>query len=696
MKRTLAFVLAGVLFLSSAWIWINQNTVESWLVQQLVVDQPNEQRPLTGLQDEERWLVVVVDFDAHPATEGWNVEQANLLLEQAAVPYIEQLSGHQTELIVDVHPAVVRATETLATYGTDTSDRDTDENGVFLPLRLAEEVVSAVRSDVNWSQYDLDDDGAVDRFLILHTTKGQEENPTTKQRIWSHFTHFEEPLELPDSLEIAHYTMASLQTGSSGVGTMLHEMMHQMGAVDLYPVHDEHSFQSWKGPGDWDIMASGSWNGGGRWPGMPTGASLEMIGGDRIQTLDLDWPVTAQRPCIGPTIEMRGLTENGTVLKIDVAPSESIFVEHRNDAGYDQHLPGHGILVTYQDRSVGDLQQNELNTNPNLPWLKVIEADGRQDLLNAGNEGEASDVFGHNQSFGASGVQIRTHDGVLVPWTATVSQEGNTTEVSFAAEDCTPSFEVDLPNHGATLLANDSLPILISGEQAPCSANLVASDGRGLSLIEGQEGYELVFAQPGTPNSLLTITGSVSCDEGSVDLDYDVRVMNRIPVLDRFTDTIDPYQSVILDIPLESVGDGAQRLNVLIDGPLSRVASTAPSVDLASGMLSLTIEPNGLLTENMLVHGEIDLMTDEGVSWTLDVTLTAASSDESWQSTLLEPGRVLAILVGFLGAYLLLGTTAVPRSRDPQDDAQATVLPELDAWGRPVDDDGPWGDTHDG
>ena len=98
----------------------------------------------------------------------------------------------------------------------------------------------------------------------------------------------------------------------------------------------------------------------------------------------------------------------------------------------------------------------------------------------------------------------------------------------------------------------------------------------------------------------------------------------------------------------------------------------------------------------MLVHGEIDLMTDEGVSWTLDVTLTAASSDESWQSTLLEPGRVLAILVGFLGAYLLLGTTAVPRSRDPQDDAQPTVLPELDAWGRPVDDDGPWGDTHDG
>ena len=110
--------------------------------------------------------------------------------------------------------------------------------------------------------------------------------------------------------------MASLQTGSSGVGTIVHEMLHQMGAVDLYPVHDEIGGQSWKGPGDWDIMASGNWNGGGRWPAMPTAANMELIRPERVETLNLAWPETAARPCIGPTVELEGITQGGSVLKI--------------------------------------------------------------------------------------------------------------------------------------------------------------------------------------------------------------------------------------------------------------------------------------------------------------------------------------------------------------------------------------------
>ena len=115
---------------------------------------------------------------------------------------------------------------------------------------------------------------------------------------------------------VEHYTMASLQTGSSGVGTMLHEMLHQMGAADLYPVHDESTFQAWKGPGDWDIMASGNWNGGGRWPALPTGASLELIGAPQIQEMDLQWPEGASAPCIGPSVVMDGLAEELSLIHI--------------------------------------------------------------------------------------------------------------------------------------------------------------------------------------------------------------------------------------------------------------------------------------------------------------------------------------------------------------------------------------------
>ena len=89
---------------------------------------------------------------------------------------------------------------------------------------------------------------------------------------------------------------------------------------------------------------------------------------------------------------MEGITEGGYVLKIPINANESVFIEHRSDSGYDSRLPGHGILVTYQDLSVGDFERNEVNTNPHQPWLKVIDDNG-DDLVSGANQGEESDLF---------------------------------------------------------------------------------------------------------------------------------------------------------------------------------------------------------------------------------------------------------------------------------------------------------------
>ena len=685
----MAIGLAMVLLLSSAWMMLNESTVASWLAQQrVVVEDESEDDSLLGLQGREHWLVVVVDFEQHPAGNGWGTDDASLLINQAAVPYVEQLSGMASELTVHVHPTVVRASGTLASYGSDGTVRDTGDDGEFLPLTLAQEVVSAIRNEVNWSVYDLDDDGTVDRFLILHTTKGQEESPSVKNRIWSHFTHFEEPVEVTGERQVAHYTMASLQTGSSGVGTILHEMMHQLGAVDLYPVHDEHAFQSWKGPGDWDIMASGSWNGGGRWPAMPTGASMELIVDGRVSLLDLEWPATTESPCIGPTVAMKGVTENGSILKVDIAEHESVFIELRSDSGYDARLPGHGILVTYQDRSVGNLQQNELNTNPNLPWLSVIEADERQDLVAGANAGEASDVFGHNSSFGAHGAQIRTHDGILVPWTATVDVTNDSTSVRFEANECGADFSMDLPDHGATVLSSDHVPLQLSGQTGNCTSSLVSSDGRTVQLVANDNEEHLAFSTTGTPNSLITLSGTVTCDSSTLNMVYTVQIMNRIPVLSHYKTTISPYEERTLTVPINSIGNGSQRLNVYIDGPLSRIATSSPTVDLNTQEMSLDIKPNNLLAENMLVHGDIVIMTEEGLSWTMEVTLTAKTTNGEWYTAFAEPARMVALLTGFLGIYTLIGARSTKENEQNHLMQNEQVINQpVDAWGRKMDEE---------
>lgn len=688
MKRAVAFLLALVFFMASAAIWMNEALLESWLADQFVIEAEDDS-PLVGLQTDEHWLVVIVEFSDHPVTEAWGTDEAELLMEQAAVPYIDQLSAGTSTLSIHVHPTVVRALEPLAAYGSDGSSKDTDENGQFLPMNLAEEVVKHIESQVNWSEFDLNEDNVVDRLLVLHTSKGQEENPGIKQRIWSHFTRFDDAQNVAEGYVVEHYTMASLQTGSSGVGTMLHEMLHQMGAADLYPVHDESTFQAWKGPGDWDIMASGNWNGGGRWPALPTGASLEMIGAPQIQEMDLQWPEGTSAPCIGPSVVMDGLAEEGMVLKINIAEEEAVFIEHRSDYGYDERLPGHGILVTYQDLSVGDLEQNELNTNPDLPWLKVIEADEGNELVSGANQGEASDLFTNNTTFGSEGVQIRTHDGLLVPWTAKVGFDNETATVSFTADDCSPTFSVDLPDHGATVLPEQAVNVDLVGTDEPCTSSLISTDGRGVSFTETKEGGALVFASRGTPNSIFEVQGTITCDGSSVDLTYPIRTMNRIPQPVPFEATIDPFALTTVTLPLASEGSGQQNLAVHVDGPLSRVADAPPSVNLAEGELSLDIDPNGLLVDNMLVHGTVVMMTEEGISWTVDITLRAEQGNSDWLPSWIGFGQILALLMALGGIYALLAAYQKPKIEptSPQSPVDAgPPIQALDPWGRPVDE----------
>ena len=121
--------------------------------------------------------MVVVDFEQNPAGEGWGPEEAQTMLDQAVVPYMEQLSGGVTELEIDVHQTVVRATGAMSDYGSDENGKDTGTDGRFLPNALAEEAVLGIKQTVDWARYDLDGDGHIDRFMVLHSTKGQEENP---------------------------------------------------------------------------------------------------------------------------------------------------------------------------------------------------------------------------------------------------------------------------------------------------------------------------------------------------------------------------------------------------------------------------------------------------------------------------------------------------------------------------------------
>lgn len=698
MRSAFAWLLAALLGCSGVWIVLNPDTVEEWILQQTTVTSaPNHE--LLGLQEDERWLVAIVTFS--DAVQGPDdVGFAQQLLGDSASDYVQELSGGSSTVNVHVHPRVVMAPDPLSTYGGDINGRDTGSNGVFSPLALARHVAEQLEEDVNWSDYDLNGDKRVDRFMVLHTSIGQEESPDDTDRIWSHFTHFESPIALPNGFQLGHYTMSSLKTGSSGVGTILHETMHQMGALDLYAVENDQSYRSWKGVGDWDIMGSGNWNGGGRWPAMPTGATLDLIAANQTQPVVLEWPLTNAAPCLGPTIDLTPISDGGKVLKIPLTDRESVYVELRNDSGFDSRLPGHGVLVTQLDRTAGNEAQNTVNTNPDRPYLKVIEADGGNELLRGINSGEESDLFLNGTMFGAQGVEIRNHDGVLVSWMGKVTVTNGSFSINFRAEGCTPHFTLDLPDHGGTLLRDEALPIELLGA-TECTSNLTSTDGRGVLINLDRQ--ELRFSSAGVANSAFHISGTITCDERTVHVHHEVQLMSRIPTPADHEGVISPTSDGTIEVALPSRGNGEQRLEVHLDGPLSRVASAPNNVVLdGNSTLLVTITPNGLLSENMLVRGQIQLETEDGAMWAYNVELLASSSDTWWQDAM-TPGRVVGIALIVLAGYWFLAgmsqTTASvskpttnsephPEPEGPMVAAsELTVpLPQVDPWGRPLDD----------
>ena len=203
-------------------------------------------------------------------------------------------------------------------------------------------------SDMNLSKWDLDGDYVIDRLLILHSGQPQEIGGPSSS-IWSHFSPFDDSIKIGD-FTFEHYTMASVH---GGVGVLVHEMLHQMGAVDLYDVHSDSPTKSWHGLGDWDIMASGNWLGDGDRPSLPSASTLNIIG--------------ASDPEIVHAFQNKSYTLSpawlgGSAIRIDIAPGEIIWISYRSDYGFDSSLPGHGILVEQQDLFFGDMESNLVNT----------------------------------------------------------------------------------------------------------------------------------------------------------------------------------------------------------------------------------------------------------------------------------------------------------------------------------------------
>ena len=673
MKARIALPIAIALVVLGLLGWSNPEAVDSLFDEVRDNASSDEDAEIIGVQAQEKWLVIVTDFDDSPAQSGRDVIQAKGLLdgENGAQGYLEQLTGGASSLNITYVEEVIRATYDSTDYGHDQDgERDVGiiEGG---PAVLAEQVISEAAHSVDWEEFDLDGDGSIDRLLILHTARPQEDGSGPSSRIWSHFGPLVDPVSVSGGLKVHHYTMASLRS-SNYRGTMIHEMLHQIGAVDLYAVHDETVSQSWFGVGSWDVMASGNWNGNGAIPAMPMAPSMQLLGVDRFTDVTDDGWFEDSDLCRYPSIDLAPISQGADAHRIKLADGEWLWMENRDSIGFDSRLPGHGLLVSVQNTNVGDLESNAVNHDVAMPWLYIVEADGGDELQRAADKGSASDPFQAGDVFGASGEEVRDSHGRLVQWTATVSESSsNTLQVNLTRPSCGSTFEVLPPSGAVRTLPGEAFEFSFRGGDG-CEPEILlnVSDGRKVvaesTPLEGSDWQQisLQYDSESTAGSSGFIYGEVSCGDEDI---WDIMIpwslhSNRIlPSIYKQDVSIDTSSELLIELEVE--GDGTRVVDIIVTGPLSRIAVAPEQVEVSTGsVITIAIEPQGLVTPGMLAKGEVIFVDDLGQIESVDVELTGEGISGSADviRSLRDPS-VMSLLVCSLAAlWVLLGIERKP------------------------------------
>lgn len=628
------------------------DVIDDWLSNTIQTQNSSDEEILVGIQENENWLIIPVSFQG----DNFDLDKAQSILEPEgpASSYIGQISAEQSILNATILDEVWISNYNINFWGEDSeSGRDSGSDGAGVD-NLVENAVKDMLSGRDLSPWDFDNNGIVDRLLILHSANPQEISGGSSS-IWSHMSGLDNPVKI-GKWSINHYTIASTK---SGVGTIVHEMLHQMGAFDLYDVHSSLPTSNWNGIGVWGIMASGNWNGNGNTPALPSSSTLELIGIERGILVD---------PNYGGNFTLSPISDGGNYLNLIIGPGENIKITNRGNYGFDTSLPGHGILVEHQDTNNGDTGSNLVNTDSKNAWLKIIEADGDDALIRNKDSGSGGDVFTDGDIFGntdtSNGMIIYDNRGRLVSWSASVEYLGNDDYlISITPIINTDKINIITPRQPVELLNQESLFVEVDNSEV-CDFKIQIQTHNGNMINQTVE--KLPTGVISVPVMKIdetyplsgNIIGTMGCDSNYRQIDLRWHNVGHRIISDSFFLMIDHDKENTYSILPEYDGDSSRFYNIEIQGAASRIATLEQSQNIIPGdEIEVSVDPDGLLLPGMIARGELVLVDNFGIELRIPVTFEAKSTLNSNVifSWLAEPGNGLFMISILLAISIISG-----------------------------------------
>lgn len=281
--------------------------------------------------------------------------------------YFKDQSNGLFDLQFDV-VGPVTVSNKVSYYGSNNSWGDD-----LRPEKMVEEAVRLSSSQVDFSDYDWDNDGYVDQIFVLYAGYSEAQGAAA-YTIWPHAYNLSYAGITPpmfNGVKIDAYACSSELSGKSGstpdgIGTFCHEFSHNLGLPDLYDI----DYSGGYGMYIWSLMDAGCYCGPnlcGEVPCNFTGYERWLCGWSDLTELK-EGCVIDDMPSVsayGPTYLVRNRSY----------ADEYYLLENRQQTGWDAYLPAHGLLVMHVDYDRNAWLDNTVNDVRGHQRFVTIPAD---------------------------------------------------------------------------------------------------------------------------------------------------------------------------------------------------------------------------------------------------------------------------------------------------------------------------------
>ena len=250
----------------------------------------------------------------------------------------------------------------------------TDANPNFYPI--AKEALQKADQYVNYADYDADNDGTVDMVYFIAAGYGSNYGGNNESYLWPHASDlawysYYYGLKY-DNMSFGRYA-CSVEIGGwednysyiDGIGTTCHEFSHVLGLMDHYDTDYEENGES-NDPDNWDVMSGASYLNNGRTP----------AGYNAFERYTLGFLGTLNYIDEEAEYTLNPLNTSNEALRMNTKQNKEYFImENRQKTGWDEYLPGHGMLIWRVDSTKTSVwSNNKVNCNPEHNYFVLIRA----------------------------------------------------------------------------------------------------------------------------------------------------------------------------------------------------------------------------------------------------------------------------------------------------------------------------------